>query len=79
MTQLVEYLAAAAAAHPAWAIALAFLSAAAEAIVVVGAIVPGTVILVALGVLAGTGALAVWPLVAATAIGAVAGDLSAYV
>lgn len=65
-----------------WPLALlvAFLAAAAESIVVVGAFVPGTALLIALGTVAGLGLLPLWPLVAAAAAGAVLSDgLSYYV
>ncbi len=71
----------AASAHDQWLLAaLAFFAAAAEALVVVGAVVPGTAILLAVAALAGaqgSASLAFAVLVAAT-LGAIAGDGSAY-
>ena len=78
IADLVHQLADLVAAHPVWAGALAFFAAGAEAIVVLGALVPGSVILVALGVLAGTGKLALWPLLIAATAGGLVGDLAAY-
>ncbi len=57
---------------------LAFLLAAAEAFPVLGALVPGTAVIVGLGTLVPSGALAMWPLIGFTAAGALAGDGVSY-
>jgi membrane protein DedA with SNARE-associated domain len=78
MASVVSAIVAAAAAHAVLAYALALLSAAAEALPVLGAAVPGTAIIIALGALVPSGALALWPLLLATTAGAVAGDGFSY-
>lgn len=60
--------------HALLAYVLAFLLTAAEAFPVIGALVPGTAIIVGLGALVPTGALHFWPLVAWSTGGAVLGD-----
>ncbi|MDE1896156.1 MAG: DedA family protein, partial [Rhodospirillales bacterium] len=64
--------------HRLLAYGLAFLLAAAEAFPVVGALVPGTAIIVGLGALVPGGALVMWPLIGFTAFGALAGDGPSY-
>ena len=64
--------------HRLLAYGLAFLLAAAEAFPVVGALVPGTAIIVGLGALVPGGALAMWPLIGFTAAGALTGDGLSY-
>lgn len=64
--------------HRLLAYGLAFLLAAAEAFPVVGALVPGTAVIVGLGALVPGGALAMWPLIGFTAFGALAGDGLSY-
>ncbi len=64
--------------HRLLAYGLAFLLAAAEAFPVVGAVVPGTAVIVGLGTLVSGGALAMWPLIGFTAAGALAGDGVSY-
>ncbi|NNM57321.1 MAG: PA-phosphatase, partial [Acidocella sp.] len=65
-------------AHSLLAYGLAFLLAGAEAFPVIGALVPGTAVIVGLGALVPGGALAMWPLIGATAAGAVTGDGFSY-
>ncbi len=48
--------------NPNWAGLLVFLTAAAEAIAVIGAIVPGTMILIGVGTIIGLGHLPLWPI-----------------
>ncbi|MFE0757802.1 DedA family protein [Inquilinus sp. NPDC058860] len=67
-----------AAAHPAWALALGFLVAAGESIVIVGAFVPGIAILLAMGGLVAAGAVDFWSLALWTSLGAVFGDGVSY-
>lgn len=64
--------------HPHLAVALAFLIAMGEALLIVGLVVPSTVVLTGLGGLAGIGQLPIWPLFAATTLGAVVGDAISY-
>ena len=60
--------------HALLAYALALVFAAAEALPVIGALVPGTAVIVAFGALIAAGALEFWPLAAASVLGAVLGD-----
>lgn len=64
--------------HPDWAIAIIFLIAFGEALLIIGLFVPSTAVLVGAGILVGTGHLAFWPVFGATAIGAIAGDQISY-
>ncbi|MDJ0390289.1 DedA family protein [Roseomonas sp. E05] len=66
------------AAHPGWTWMVAFLVAASEAVVVVGALVPGTPILMAIGAAASLGHTSLWGVVAAAVAGAVVGDGLSY-
>lgn len=60
--------------HP-WLAALAvFLFAASESIIVIGALIPGTAILLALSAAIGLGHLPLWPILVAATLGAIAGD-----
>jgi membrane protein DedA with SNARE-associated domain len=61
-------------AHPDWAIAIVFLVALGEALLIIGLFVPSTVVLVGAGMLVGTGHLGFWPVFWATAVGAIFGD-----
>jgi len=61
-------------AHPDWAIAIIFLIAFGEALLIIGLFVPSTAVLVGAGILVGTGHLPFWPVLIATTIGAIAGD-----
>jgi undecaprenyl-diphosphatase len=65
-------------AHPAWGVAFAFLVACTETLAFVGYAVPGLALLFALGILVGGGALPLVPVVAAAALGAMAGDVASY-
>ena len=64
--------------HPNWALAVVFLVAMAEALLVIGLFVPSTVVLVGAGTLIGAGKLAFWPVMVATIIGAATGDQFSY-
>jgi membrane protein DedA with SNARE-associated domain/membrane-associated phospholipid phosphatase len=66
------------AANPGWAIAIVFLIAFGEALLIIGLFVPSTVVLVGAGTLVGTGQLDFWPVFLATATGAIAGDQVSY-
>jgi membrane protein DedA with SNARE-associated domain/membrane-associated phospholipid phosphatase len=65
-------------AHPDLALLIVFLIAFGEALLIIGLFVPSTVILVGAGTMVGTGHLAFWPVFAATAVGAIAGDQISY-
>ena len=58
-------------ANPEWAIAIIFLIAMGEALLIIGLFVPSTAVLVGAGVLVGTGNLQFWPVFIATADGVV--------
>lgn len=64
--------------HPHWAGLLVFLTAAVEAIAVIGAIVPGTTILIGVGAVVGLGHLPLWPILIWATLGAIAGDGVSY-
>lgn len=64
--------------HPGWAIAIVFLIAFGEALLIIGLFVPSTAVLVGAGMLVGTGHLEFWPVFWATAIGAILGDQLSY-
>ncbi|HMT15029.1 MAG TPA: DedA family protein, partial [Aestuariivirga sp.] len=65
-------------AHPSWALAVIFLIAFGEALLVIGLFVPSTTVLVGAGMLVGTGHLGLWPVMIATALGAILGDQVSY-
>jgi membrane protein DedA with SNARE-associated domain len=65
-------------ANPEWAIAVIFLIAFGEALLIIGLFVPSTAVLVGAGMLVGTGNLPFWPVFWATAIGAILGDQLSY-
>ncbi len=65
-------------ANPGWAIAIIFLIAFGEALLIVGLFVPSTAVLVGAGILVGTGNLEFWPVFFATAVGAILGDQVSY-
>lgn len=60
------------------AVIVTFLAAASESLVVIGAFIPGTALILALGAAAGLGYLPLWPLVIAAIIGAILGDGLSY-
>ncbi|MBL1433552.1 MAG: DedA family protein [Gammaproteobacteria bacterium] len=62
------------AAHPHWAYFIIALIAFGESLAIVGLIVPGALLLFGVGALIGSGELALWPTLIATAIGAILGD-----
>lgn len=66
------------AAHPSLALALCFLVAFGEALLIVGLFVPSTTVLVGAGTLIGVGELPFWPIFAATVIGCILGDAVSY-
>lgn len=64
--------------NPTWAIAIVFLIAFGEALLIIGLFVPSTAVLVGAGMLVGTGHLDLWPILLATIIGAILGDQLSY-
>jgi len=65
-------------AHPHWAILFTFLISFTESLAVIGSLIPGSVIMTAIGILAGSGVIRIdLTLIAATA-GAIAGDSFSY-
>jgi membrane protein DedA with SNARE-associated domain len=64
--------------HAAWAYLVIGLVAFAESFAFFSLIFPGTAILIAAGVLVGSGTLELWPLAAAAALGAALGDAISY-
>ncbi len=64
--------------HPALALVLAFASAVLEAVVIVGALVPGTAVMMAVAGIAAKAGLPKLPFVLVAAAGAVAGDTFSY-
>jgi membrane protein DedA with SNARE-associated domain len=64
--------------HPGWAIAIVFLIAFGEALLIIGLFVPSTAVLVGAGMLVGTGHLEFWPIFSATTLGAILGDQLSY-
>jgi membrane protein DedA with SNARE-associated domain len=78
MTALVQQLTDFVVAHPALAGVVIFISAASEAIVVVGAVVPGTSVVLGVAALAGAVHISIWPLVLWAAAGGVVGDGLSY-
>lgn len=65
-------------AHPEWGIFITFLVSFSESLAIVGSIVPGTVIMTAIGILAGSGIMRVdYTLLSAT-LGAIAGDSTSF-
>lgn len=70
ITQLIEFVRL----HPEAAYALTFLLALSESLPLIGAVIPGTAIILALSALVPGGALLLWPLLGAATAGAIAGD-----
>ena len=74
IAQLVDFLHS----HSHLAYGIVFLLAMSESLPAIGAIVPGTAIIVGLSALVPSGVLIVWPLLAAATLGAIAGDAFAF-
>jgi membrane protein DedA with SNARE-associated domain len=60
------------------AVVIALLAAACESLVLIGAFIPGTALILALGAASGLGYLPLWPLILAATIGAILGDGLSY-
>lgn len=78
MHAFVDWAVSFAADHALLAYALVLVLAAAEALPVFGALIPGTTIIIAMATLIAAGALQYWPFAAAVACGAVLGDGTSY-
>ena len=64
--------------HPALAAAVVFLAALSEAVPVIGAVVPGSAIVVGVSAFVGLGHLPFWPILIAAVLGAIIGDGVSY-
>jgi|GEM_PF-1035279 len=64
--------------HPNWALFIAFAFAFIESLAVIGSIIPGTVVMTAVGILAGSGIMRIDLTLIITAIGAIMGDTASY-
>src|SRR5947209_11856607 len=60
--------------HPQVAVAAVFLLALSEAVPVIGTVVPGSTLILAISALATTADISPWPLLVAAVLGAIAGD-----
>lgn len=60
------------------AVLITLLAAASESLVLIGAFIPGTALILALGAASGLGYLPLWPLILAATIGAIVGDGLSY-
>ena len=78
MTGFVDLIVQTAADHRIWAYALAYLLAMAEALPIVGTVVPGSIVIVGLGALIPGGTLDPWLLLAWATLGAITGDGASY-
>ena len=65
-------------AHPQWAILMTFLVSFSESLAIIGSIVPGSVTMTAVGILAGRGVMRIDLTFLAATLGAIAGDSSSY-
>jgi undecaprenyl-diphosphatase len=65
-------------ANPGWALAIIFLVALGEALLVIGLFVPSTAVLVGAGILVGAGSLEFWSVYIATTLGCIIGDQVSY-
>ena len=64
--------------HPTSAAVLVFLAALSEAVPVIGAVVPGSAIIIGVGTFVGLGHLPFWPILIAAVLGAIIGDGVSY-
>jgi membrane protein DedA with SNARE-associated domain/membrane-associated phospholipid phosphatase len=64
--------------HPALAAVVVFLAALSEAVPVIGAVVPGSAIVVGVSAFVGLGHLPIWPILIAAVLGAIIGDGVSY-
>ncbi|KTD20081.1 DedA/PAP2 domain protein [Legionella lansingensis] len=64
--------------HPHWALLITFLISLTESLAIIGSIVPGSVTMTAIGILAGSGVMRVDLTLLAATLGAIAGDSASY-
>jgi len=64
--------------NPEWAIGITFLISFSESLAIIGSIVPGTVTMTAIGILAGSGVMRIDLTMLAAILGAIAGDSASY-
>lgn len=64
--------------HPYWALFLAFFIAFIESLAFIGSIIPGTVVMTAIGILAGSGVMRIDLTFMLAALGAIIGDVASY-
>ncbi|ARG97600.1 VTT domain-containing protein [Legionella micdadei] len=64
--------------HPQWALLITFVVALSESLAIVGSIIPGSVTMTAIGILAGSGVMRIDSTLIAAALGAIAGDGASY-
>ncbi len=64
--------------NPNWALLIAFVMSFAESLAIIGSLVPGSVTMTAIGILAGSGVMNIGLTLAAATTGAVAGDSASY-
>lgn len=64
--------------HPQWSLFLAFFIAFIESLAFIGSIIPGTVVMTALGILAGSGVMRIDLTLTCAALGAIIGDVVSY-
>src|SRR5688572_4022 len=65
-------------AHPNFSGLVTFIISAAESVAIIGTIVPGTVMMTAIGTLAGGGVIPLWPTICWAILGAILGDGISY-
>jgi membrane protein DedA with SNARE-associated domain len=64
--------------HPQWSLFLAFFIAFIESLAFIGSIIPGTVVMTAVGILAGSGVMRIDLTLICAALGAIIGDVASY-
>ncbi len=64
--------------HPHWAVLVTFIISTLESIAIIGTIVPGTIMMTAVGALAGADVIPFWPTLISAILGAIAGDGVSY-
>src|SRR5258707_6327245 len=74
MTSLLSAVTGLIASHPHFAYAAVFLLALSESIPIIGAVVPGSAVILAISVLVPSGVVTLWPLLIAATAGAIIGD-----
>ncbi len=65
-------------AHPDWALAVTFCLSLAESFAIIGSLIPGSLAMTAIGILAGSGVMRIDLTLAAATLGAIAGDGASY-